>query len=332
MIRYVLSNLDFEYELAGVPTPSEVAGFCQRWRSVLRLLPEAREAECLDPLIGHRVEGPVLTWGATARVSGGGPGLSVVRKVHDKRYSHALEVALGCALEGSRVVGSVADLEAAVAQLPTDWVLKHPMGTSGRDRMLGRRGALSDSARGWARRKFSQGWTLLLEPWVADRVDFSLHYDIAEDGTVHYRGACLLVPDRGGVYRGNRVSDEARFETARPWVERALGSVAADGYHGPIGIDGFLCGDGRLRPIVELNARYTFGRMALALREWTAGLPFVWWHPQVRVGPGLTVVRPERGRYRLPTAVDPMGTSGTMILVGDNEEDLEAMWQCECSI
>ena len=77
-----------------------------------------------------------------------------------------------------------------------------------------------------------------------------------------------------------------------------------------------------LRPIMEINARYSFGRMALELfRRVPEGWSLFWWHPKARE---LRAVEekareyPERwapGVYRLPLFADPRQVTGSFLVV-----------------
>ncbi len=327
-----ISNLDFEAELSGQSgaLPQTMA---RRWRYVLRLLPEARQAHCLDPLAAAppHAASALVCWGVSPRISqlAGQLGLTlpspdIVRHVNDKHFSHRLEQQLGLALPGSCLVASQPELQQAVQNCNADWVLKHPLGMSGRMRVLGKRGRLDPSALGWARRQWSGGVSLLFEPWVYERQDFSLHFHLQADRSCHYLGACQMVHDTSGVFRGNQspghwVPPDQALRCAREVVQQ----VAALGYWGPLGIDAFTG-----RPLVEINARYSFGRLTLALREW---IPedwwLLWWHPQRPLSADLPPLTPHpaAGLYRLPALADPHGASGTLVAVAASEPELEAL-------
>lgn len=330
---YALCNLDFESELAGLPFPAPVA---RRWRYVLRLLPEAREAICLDPTdLGARAERPLVAWGVTSRVMQLAPqqefpSLEVVTRVNDKRFSHELEKHFGVELPYARVVASLDELDTAVRECPHDWVLKHPFGVSARQRAVGKRGHLSESGRGWACKQLAH-WNLLFEPWVDPRRDFSLHFHIGRDGAVDFIGHCELVPDPGGVYRGNVVlPGKAVPGEALACGRSVANELASLGYWGPVGIDAFegMLGDRPvLRPLVEINARYSFGRLTLALRDWLPeGWCIYWSHPKhsEAAHPPLPA-QPRPGAYGLPIEADPEGRSGTVLYVAPGEEELREL-------
>lgn len=328
---FAVANLDFEYELAGRNgLPASVA---RRWRHVLRLLPEARRATCLDPVnLTGPVQGELLPWGVTPRVVQMAPHQdfpdpAVVRRVNDKQFSHELEKRFGVELPCARLVTSLEELEAAVADCPHDWVLKHPMGVSARERAVGKQGRISDSGRGWARKQFVN-WTLLFEPWVDPRRDFSMHFEIARDGSVEFVGHCQLVADPGGVYRGNQlVPGQELAGRALACGREVAGELARLGYWGPVGIDAFegVLGEHPvLRPLVEINARYSFGRLTLALRDWIPeNWCLLWSHP--KIAPTAHPPLPQGagpGAYGLPVEVDPDGSVGTLLIIAPNVEEL----------
>lgn len=332
------ANLDFEEELAGprsYRTSPSMLAVLERWRFLLRLLPGARSAQCLEapeaPAEG-RVE-KLWLWGVTptgltlARelgVESQFPPLEAVRLANDKLFSHSLEVQLGIELPFARRIETLEVLREAVTDCPHDWVLKHPLGFSGRERAVGKAGVVSDSAWGWAKKRLATGWSLLFEPWVEEKAELSLHFDITEAGEVHYLGHTELLSDAGGVYRGNAVVAGALPPVAfLESAERIAKEVSRRGYWGPLGIDsmsGRLGESPTLRPLTELNARYSFGRMTLELgRYLPAGCSYSWHHPR-RADPALPQLaplpsEPTAGRYGLPEWLDPGQRTGTYLLV-----------------
>lgn len=327
-----LANLDFEYELAGLTPPAGVLEYCHRWRALLRLLPECAGAR-VGPAGGHRAE-RLVVWGVTpgtaalAHSWGLGdlfPNPETVRRMNDKRFSHQLEESWGLALPHSRVLASLQELREAVESCPHDWVLKHPFGVSGRERMLGRKGQLSQSIEGWARRRLGSH-QLLFEPWVCRERDLSFHFDLTKNGGVEFLGWTELITDRGGVFRGNRVLPTPPNSDLLEGATRAAEAVAGHGYWGALGVDalvGTLGSTAVRRPLVELNARYSFGRLALALAErLPKGWCLSWWHTRERLTAEPLEHPTEPGLYALPRACDGDQTSGSALLVAAEVERL----------
>lgn len=342
--RLALANLDFEYELAAGPTyrPLEkVLRRARHWRDVLRLLPEARDAVVLDPVAPDlECAERLVVWGVTPGTRkladrlgllADFPTLEAVRAANDKLTSHDIEKSLGLALPFSCAVSSSEGLEAAVRECPHDWVLKHPFGVSARERAVGRAGTISSSALGWARGRLSRGWSLLFEPWVERARSWSMHFELTPEKEVRFLGHCQLLTDAGGVYRGNRVLASETLEASHARAGEAIcHRLASLGYWGLVGIDalaGWL-GDAPIsRPLVEINARCSFGRLALSLAEWLPpGWSYLWWHPRAGAAPRAAIplgsgsVAP--GIYALPLCADPNSSSETAVLAAPSADEL----------
>lgn len=347
----VVTNLDFEYELAhrgSFTTPQVMQTLCERWRHLLRLLPGAEQALChsLAEKVGPEslAELPfadLRCWGVSARVrefvrewklEANLPSTKTVREVNDKRFSHRLEREMAMALPGSQIVENLEEFRRVVAESPHRWVLKHPLGVSGRERMVGQARTVSDSALGWAKRQFARGWTLVFEPWVEERRDFSMHFDISEDQEVSFLGHTGILTDPGGSHRGNLWTPDPCDPEAVNLAQKAVQRVAAQGYWGPVGVDamtGYLSGRPVLRPVVELNCRYSFGRLCLELqRQLPPGWSFLWSlpsrananeEPLSEISPHVTI----SGRYRLPDFADPKAISQSFLLAGPSKESLD---------
>lgn len=300
------------------------------------------DAPALDGLPGA---GQLAAWlntheaGAAARARGlalYGADPDAVAAVHDKAFScraareQGLEPAL---LEGVVEILEPAELadarvaleriDAVLARWPAvlreHAVLKPRLGTSGRGRVRvpvrepARLEALA--ARGGA----------LLEPWLEREVDLSVQMLVAADGSAHVLASPELVVTRSGSYRGHRgrlsadgqvtsgTPHDAAMRAAAACVARA---AAARGFHGPCAIDGFAFrapgGEGvQLRPVVELNARFTTGVLAaLALARHLpeirsglgAGSDEVWAFQFALSAPREGWPAPHRDRLLLPLA------------------------------
>ena len=160
-----------------------------------------------------------------------------------------------------------------------------------------------ESQRRWIAAAVTGGREVVVEPWLDRVADFSVHFEREKVG-LKLRGYAGLNNDDRGQYESNCVGgDHGRkppgpvvaalgkagvvpIQLARLYVElgRLLEvELKTSRYLGPIGLDAFVyrtaTGETRLKPIVEMNPRYTMGRLTLEL--------------MARVCPG------SRGRFRL---------------------------------
>lgn len=219
---------------------------------------------------------------AGARPSFAEPGL--VRRIHDKAFAHGAARSLGwvpaCLVDHLRVLEPDAiDRETVagwVQRLPPwvgrDWMLKPRHGSSGRGRV--RR---LDDVEG-ARARLAARGGALFEPWLRRIVDLSALLYVERDGALRWIGSTRQLLRGAGVYLGTEAwvepSGEIRAGTRWDAELRAaaedLGRAAAkEGYFGPLGLDAFVFhgpdGEPVLRPVVELNARFTMGIVAAGL-------------------------------------------------------------------
>jgi hypothetical protein len=263
---------------------------------------------------------------------------------------------------------AIARIREATRDWP-DWIagrgtLKPRMGTSGRGRVDFRAdeitGPDSAGARQLARRlpHLASCGGAVLEPWLERVTDLSASLWIEADGTVVIVGSLELLTTPSGGWRGHRgeLDSRGRVFSGRPEDESLreaaaalAGGAAGEGYFGPAGLDAlvFLEPDPaddrtpreRLRPVVELNARYTMGIVTIgAIRR---ALPAI--RSELGLGPGerlgfvLLADAPQGGwpaveaRLQRGTRLLPLGpesaapeTPRPALLVGPDVETLEA--------
>ncbi|QDV18578.1 hypothetical protein Pan153_32370 [Gimesia panareensis] len=219
------------------------------------------------------------------------PNLTAVRTVNARAFSFQLETEWGLALPGSQQVGNLESLERALKALPDSadsaWVLKANFSMSARERMCGRGKQLTEPVRGWAAKRLAQGQPLLLEPWVERISEAGLQFQIPVRGEPTFVGLAVLLNDARGQYRGSRIHvDESTLQEWQPALEvaqRVARAVQQAGYTGPLGIDAMQYRDAdgqiRFRPLQDLNARYTMGRLALGFQRFlAAGEVASWLH------------------------------------------------------
>ncbi len=237
------------------------------------------------------------------------PQLSAVEVANSRRFSFKLECELGCQLDGSGMAEDIDELARLIGGVGSNdepWVVKADFGMSGRERFLGNGPEITDALRNWARRRLGEGQAVFVEPWVQIEREFGLQFDVSHDGTVRFIDAVEQETTPSGQYCGSTarccpagVSDaerepdvvQAAFETCQTAAER----IAGLGYFGPLGIDVAVYRDSagaeRIRPLQDINARFTMGRLCLGLLKLA--------HPGERV-------RWQHGRY------PGLGTSPTM--------------------
>ena len=206
------------------------------------------------------------------------PDLSAVQVVNARTFSFTCEQEWGLALAGSCQVNNLAELETAVRELQKQqrgqgnaWVIKANFSMSARERMLGRGMQITDPVKGWAAKRFAHGQPLFVEPWVKRTAEAGLQFFIPKEGAPEWMGLALLLSDERGQYRGSRITVDV--ETLQEWQpaievgQRVAQRAQAAGYFGPLGIDAMHFSDERgeqwWRPIQDVNARYTMGRLAL---------------------------------------------------------------------
>jgi hypothetical protein len=209
--------------------------------------------------------------------------LEIVRRVNSKLWSHALEQELGIEMAGARAAASFAELEEALARAcprPDDkWVIKSPFGFAARERVLGRGARLEGAQATWARRRFAAGETLIFQPWLERVREYGVTLEIARGGEIDLVGISDLQTNGAGTgtgyLLGRKIDSGRRAELES--VGRAVGArLFREGYFGPAGVDA-LEHAGGLHPLLEINARYTMGFVALAIeRALKPQTPVLW--------------------------------------------------------
>ncbi|MEW6750506.1 MAG: hypothetical protein AB1505_05955 [Candidatus Latescibacterota bacterium] len=183
-------------------------------------------------------------------------------------------------------------------------VVKAAFGQSGRHQTQVAAGGLQPHQGRWLERILDEQGSVVVEPWLDRLCDLSFHLDVTAPGRATALGWTHFVADARGRYRASWVRAEegalpppARGVLAgarlRPLLDGVAACVAAatadSGYAGPVGVDALVFRDGdaaRLKPIVEVNPRFTMGRIALALRPHVSSEATALWAvlslPQVR--------------------------------------------------
>lgn len=234
------------------------------------------------------------------------PSVAVAVAVNDRRLAVRIAREHGCLPAGVAVLvdGDDADAvtAAAAAASPTgEWIAKAVLTSAGRDRVRG--GSPMDVA---TRTRLARLGPVVVEPWLARTLDLGITGAIDGAGGVTVLAPHTLIADPRGGFRGIELAPPAlpAHDLARLHdVARAVGrAIAGLGHRGVYTVDGFVHGDAQLRPLVEINARLSFGVVARALCA--------------RLG---------RTRFGVGTEVPP----GAVLLVSSTSSDPSAAWVCD---
>lgn len=170
-------------------------------------------------------------------------------------------------------------------------VVKQALGLAGHNAIRLWEPKLLEAQRRWMTRVVQNGRHLVIEPWLERELDFSVQLEMTSRG-LKLCGYTGLINDPKGQFRANWTAPnhDRRIPTnvAALFIEPGdiasrLQRLYADifslleaeleqvGYLGPIGIDAFVYrmpeGNCRLKPIVEINPRYTMGRLTVELMK-----------------------------------------------------------------
>jgi uncharacterized ferritin-like protein (DUF455 family) len=173
-------------------------------------------------------------------------------------------------------------------------VVKAALGLAGSNAMRLFEPELLESHRRWLANAVAGGRQLVVEPWLEREVDFSLQLEKTADG-LRLCGYTGLINDARGQFQANfavpgyqkKIPAQVLACFPEPadiasQCHRLFAEIIAlletelrhAHYLGPVGIDAFVAraadGQCRLKPVVEINPRYTMGRLTIELMRQTA--------------------------------------------------------------
>jgi hypothetical protein len=253
------------------------------WAEHLETEAGRRGVELVSPERSANLETHVFTpWGWTESAASVGRMVGartwplpfeVVARVNSKLWSHELEVELGWAQNGAATASTFEELRERVARAcpgsEDKWVIKSPFGFAARERVLGRGPLMEAPQAKWAERRLAGGEQLIFQPWLEVKREYGIVMEISPGGAYDVRGISDLQTNGAGTGKGYILGRRPSAARASE-LEMVAGTVAArlhrEGYHGPVGIDA-LEHAGGLHKLLEINARYTMGFVALAVEE-----------------------------------------------------------------
>jgi hypothetical protein len=243
----------------------------------------ARKVELVSPArAGHQAHRLFTPWGWTPSAALAGERLGAiveplpfetVARVNSKLWSHALEVELGVANGGAATASTLEELnEAARRACPRandKWVVKSPYGFAARERVLGRGPSVEGAQAAWVSKRLVRGETLIFQPWLEVVREYGVVAEIARDGSHTVLGVSDLQTNGAGTGTGyvlGRAPSPERMEALEATARAVCERLYREGYHGPVGVDAIEHAGG-LHPLLEVNARYTMGFIAVAVER-----------------------------------------------------------------
>ncbi|MEZ6066280.1 MAG: hypothetical protein R3B90_11365 [Planctomycetaceae bacterium] len=220
------------------------------------------------------------------------PAFASVRVANSRQFSLLQEQRRNCGLAGAAAAESIAELTDALRRLadtrgPADeWVIKANYCNSSRERLRSRGTELTERQVRWVRQRLAAGQAVVLEPWVEIVAEAGLQWEIPRTGTPVLIGVVPQIMDGAGHYRGSQFVTDRNSAVDWRAAINVTSEVAADlqrgGYFGPVGIDAcwYRDDDGELRPrpLQDINARWSMGRLALGWRRHFPDARQATWH------------------------------------------------------
>jgi uncharacterized ferritin-like protein (DUF455 family) len=162
------------------------------------------------------------------------------------------------------------------AGLNDEYIFKLSHSTSGRGHVVFKPSCIDEEVKKILARKNLEG---VLEPYYSKLADFSIQYEIQSlpeglkikrfeprfffvDDHLQYLGAWLgAIPQTHELFPVWQVLEKNR-ELITKAHEPILQHLISKGYVGPVGIDALVTTDLKVVPVIEVNVRYTMGRVA----------------------------------------------------------------------
>jgi hypothetical protein len=289
-------NRKLSAHLLWLTNPGDGLLLTEPWDDSLVAAAQLRGVELVSPVRAKPQSGRLFTpWGWTRSAARTGMEigavvshvpLEVVARVNSKLWSHALEVEQGWAQAGAATASNFEELCEAVAHAcpgaDDKWVIKSPYGFAARERVLGRGPVLAGPQASWVVKRFARGETLIFQPWLEVVREYGIVAEIKPDGSHMIFGVSDMLTNGAGTTTGyilGRPPTPLRMDELRRTAAVVCGRLFFEGYYGPVGIDAVEHAGG-LHPLLEINARYTMGFIAVAMESSVKPFEPIVWNPK----------------------------------------------------
>ena len=239
----------------------------------------------------------VRKWGTRSGWQMNAPTDEAIRWANSRATSAELEQRWSVGLPDAARIESVEQFQTALPRLLASnerWVVKALFSMSARERILGR-GPATAAEMNWIRRRILAQGVVFLEPWVERIEEIGMQFDVPATGSPRLMGVTPMRVDERGQYAGSMFSQDHSQDHSEDHPEdqpgnssdsqwdhhdwaaaitvglRAAETLQAQGYFGPLGIDAMSYRDStgarQIRPLQDINARWTMGRLSLGWRR-----------------------------------------------------------------
>jgi len=249
--------------------------------------------------LSDRPIGRIVPWGVNQlnNLSQGLRWSTDIQRLFDKRFAFEERIRFMSSNKATLLGESKGQICETVEQVKAliqqggEWIAKKPFSTSGQHR---RRlsGPLSTSEITWLTKATSKS-SILVEPWYMRLSDISVQLQIG-DSSIKSIGVTRFWTGSNGSYKGsiiggwgigmrpdvlrslNEPDRQSRGINLIKSAAQQVGEVAQRaGFRGALGVDSMIVtqnGLVRVVPILEINPRFTMGRLALELTSRCAGV------------------------------------------------------------
>ena len=208
------------------------------------------------------------------------PPSALVKSVNSKIYSRRLAAELGLPLARGWECETVGRFEEAAEEAAALCVdrgrrvgVKDAYGVSGKgiaviDDSRRLRQLVRMVARG-ATRRGDDRIALVIEEWADKTTDLNYHFTVGRDGSTRFDFLKEALTENG-VHKGHRFparTDPEHVAAVTDAAARIGARLAADGFHGVVGVDAMLTRDRGLLPLLEINARNNMSTYQTSLQE-----------------------------------------------------------------
>jgi len=213
------------------------------------------------------------------------PSVEIVKTWNDRVTSVSWEAQDDSSRWTPAIIASMAEFESLMASdAHQKWIIKARFGMSGRERIMGSGSEMTETQRRWLEKRLQAQGSVIWEPELEIIEEVGIQFEVEASGQVRFLAAWPLINAPTGAYSGSRMGltpdETTRWRSVIDTVHTVASKAGAEGYFGPFGMDAirYRTEDGvRVRPVMDINARWTMGRIAWEWGQRTRSSPETVW-------------------------------------------------------